>query len=145
MLADAASAGISALVGMGVASDSTSGASGRVAGVGRIVLIVAMLTGRGDRARGWIAGVMCSSGGPTARTPDTEELSDSWGAVGNAIEDEVSRRDLNNGSLDGGRAFNMSDCQSYTTEAWAVRLSWVMKELLMSTTLYFLHRIVDRR
>ena len=57
----------------------------------------------------------------------------------------MSRRDLSNGSLDGGRVFNMSDCQSYTTEAWAVRLSWVMKELLMSTTLYFLHRIVDRR
>ena len=39
----------------------------------------------------------------------------------------------------------MLDFQSYATEAWAVRLSWVMKELLMSTTLYFLHRTVDRR
>ena len=57
----------------------------------------------------------------------------------------MSRRDLNDGGLGGGRAFNMSDCQSYEAEAWAVRLSWVMKELLMSTTLYFLHRIVDRR
>ena len=62
-----------------------------------------------------------------------------------ATEDKVSRRGLVDGSLDEGRAFNMSDCQSYVTEAWAVRLSWVMKELLMSTTLYFLHRIVERR
>lgn len=52
-LAGAASAGISALVGIGVASDSTRGASGgKVACVGRIVLMVVILTGRGDRARG---------------------------------------------------------------------------------------------
>lgn len=124
MLANAASTGISALVGIGVASDSTSGASGgRVACVGRIVLIVAILTGRGDRARGWMAGVICSSGRPMASASDTEELSDSWGMVRNATEEEASRRDLSNGSLEGGRAFNISDCQSYTTEAWAVRLS----------------------
>jgi hypothetical protein len=61
MLGGAASAGISVLVGIGVASDSTNGASdGRVACVGRIVLIVVILTGRGDRARGWMAGVICS-------------------------------------------------------------------------------------
>ena len=117
-LADTTSGGISILVGIGVASDSTSGASGgRVAGVGRIVLIVVVLTGRGDRATGWMVGAMCSSGRPTGRTLDTEELSDSCGMVRNATEDEVSRRDLNTGNLDGGGAFNTSDCQSYTTEA----------------------------
>ena len=64
-LADPASAGISALGGIGVASDSTSGTSGgRVACVGRIVLMVVILTGRGERARGWMAGVICSSGRP---------------------------------------------------------------------------------
>jgi len=39
----------------------------------------------------------------------------------------------------------MSDFQSYVTEAWAIRLSWVMEELLMSTTLCFLHRTVDSK
>ena len=78
ILVDAVSAGISALEGIGVASDSTNGASGgRVACVGRTVLIVVVLTGRGDRARGYIAGVMCSGGKPTGRTSNSEELSDS--------------------------------------------------------------------
>jgi len=64
-LADAASVRISALVGIGVVSDSTRGTSGgRVACLGRIVLTVATLTGRGDRDRDWTAGVMCSSGRP---------------------------------------------------------------------------------
>ena len=61
ILADAALAGISTLEGVGVASDSTNGApSGRAVCVGRI------------------AGLMGSFGTPTARTPDSGELSDSW-------------------------------------------------------------------
>ena len=66
-LTDVTSVGISALGGIGVASDSINGASdGRGACIGRIVLIVAILTGRGDRARGWMAGTVCSFGRPTA-------------------------------------------------------------------------------
>ena len=53
VLADAVSAGISAFEGIGVTSDSASGASGcRVGCVGRIAFAMAALTGRGDRARG---------------------------------------------------------------------------------------------
>lgn len=64
-VANIASAGNSTLVGIGVASDSTMGTSGgRIACAGRIVFI---LTGRGDRAKGWTAGVTCSSASPTAR------------------------------------------------------------------------------
>ena len=56
-LADTTSAGISTLAGMGVASDSTSRTSGGKIVWGRTVFTVVMLTERGDRARGWVAGV----------------------------------------------------------------------------------------
>jgi hypothetical protein len=66
MPADVASAGISALGRMGVASDSTNGASGGSAAcVGRVVLVVAIPTRGGDKARGWIVGVVRSFGRPT--------------------------------------------------------------------------------
>ena len=57
------------------------------------------------------------------RTSDPRELSNSRGAEGDATEGRVSGRGLTSGSLDGGYIFKISDFQSYTTEAWVVRLS----------------------
>ena len=77
-LAGAGSAGVSAVGGTGMTSGSTGGVfGGGVTGVGRIVLIVAMLIGRGDRGGGWVAGCVCSSGRPAAWTAGSRELSDS--------------------------------------------------------------------
>lgn len=67
MLAGAGSAGVSAVGGVGVTSGSTGGVSGGgVTCVGRIVLIVAILTGCGGRVRGWVTVGMCPFGRPTA-------------------------------------------------------------------------------
>ena len=102
--AGAASVGISVLRDIGAVSNFTNGASG-------------------GRARGLTAEMVCSFGGPAARTSDPRGLSGSGGAEGDPTEGRVSGRGLTGGSLDGGRVFNISDFQSYTTEAWAVRLS----------------------
>ena len=57
MLAGLASAGLPVSGGIGVVSDSTNGGSGgRVVRLGRVVFMVAVLAGRGDRVKGWMAG-----------------------------------------------------------------------------------------
>ena len=77
ILADAASAGIPAFGGIEITSDSTDGASATVGLVGWIVLIVAVLTGRGDRVKDWMTGAIRSFGRPTASAADLDGLSDS--------------------------------------------------------------------
>ena len=67
ILAGGGSAGVSVFGGAGAVVDSVGGVSGgRVTCVGGIVLMVAILTGRGGRVRGWVAGGICAFGRPTA-------------------------------------------------------------------------------
>ena len=144
MLAETALMGVPAVGGRGVAPNSADGASsGTVTRVELILLVEAVRGRRGDGVKGWMAGTTRWFRGPTRWVSDRVMLSNSRGVVGDATEEEV--RGPSNGGLGGGRVFKMSEVQSYTTEAWVVRLSWVLEESLMSTTLYFLHRTVDRR
>ena len=59
-------AGVLAIGGIGVASDPIDRApDGRLALLGRIVLIVAVPAGRGGGVGGWMVGEKCSFGGST--------------------------------------------------------------------------------
>jgi len=116
MLAGTASAEFPAIRGRGVASNTADEvSSGTVARVGLIILVGAVLGGRGGGVKGWMAGTTRSFGGLTEWVSDPGMLSNSRGVVGDATDDGVWGP--GNGGLDGGPVFNMSDFQSYTTEA----------------------------
>ena len=78
MLTDPTSAGVTAFGVIGVASDSTDGVPGKMAEhIGRVALITVVLTVRGDRVKGWMAGAARSYERPIWQALDSNNFPDS--------------------------------------------------------------------
>jgi len=90
MLANAASVGVPPIGGRVAASNSADGASSvTIVRIGLIILVEAVLNGRGGGVDFRTAGTTRFFGRPTGFVPDPDVLSNFRGMGGEATEDEV--------------------------------------------------------